>query len=83
MKLLETIGRIKENNMLHSLYGTEIEEKRCVGYCKKHCGYMTCKQLKRKECLRKQCRALERYPHEFWRQRELIKMRKKNKEINK
>lgn len=68
--------------MLPSLYGTEIMENRCVGYCKKHCGYMTCKQLKRKECLKKQCKALERRPHEFWEQRELIKMKKKCKEIN-
>ena len=63
--------------MLKSLYGTEISKKRCVGYCKKHDGYMTCKQVKRKECLRKQCRAFVRYEHEFWTQRELIKMKKK------
>lgn len=68
--------------MLPSLYGTEIMEKKCVGYCKKHCGFMTCKQLKRKECLKKQCRALERHPHEFWEQRALIKMKKRNKEVN-
>ncbi len=67
--------------MLQSLYNTEISEKHCVGYCKKHCRYMTCKQLKRKECLRKQCRALEKHPHEFWKQRELTKMKKKHKEI--
>lgn len=66
--------------MLPSLYGTEITEKRCIGYCKKHCGYMTCAQLKRKECLKKQCRALEKCPHEFWKQRELIKMKKKQRD---
>jgi hypothetical protein len=73
---------MKESNMLPSLYGTEIMEKKCVGYCKKHCGYMTCKQLKRKECLKKQCKALERHPHEFWEHRALIKMKKRNKEMD-
>ena len=67
--------------MLPSLYGTEITEKHCIGYCKKHCGHITCKQLKRKECLRKQCRHLEKRPHEFWEQRALIKAKKRYKEI--
>ena len=68
--------------MLPSLYGTEITEKNCVGYCKKHCGHITCKQLKRKKCLKKQCRHLERYSHAFWEQRALIKARKRCKDIN-
>jgi hypothetical protein len=65
--------------MLKSLYGTEITEKHCVGYCKRHGCYITCKQLKHKECLRKQCKALQRYPHEYWEQRKLIKIKKKSK----
>lgn len=64
--------------MLHSLYNTQISERRCVGYCWKHHCYMTSTQLKQKECLKKQCDALERYEHEYWRQRELTKMRKKS-----
>ena len=40
---------------------------------------MTSTQLKQKECLKKQCNALEKYEHEFWRQRELTKMRRKNR----
>lgn len=67
--------------MLKSLYNTEISEKHCIGYCKRHCRYITSKQLKQKECLKKQCKALERYEHEFWKQRELIKLRRKNKEV--
>ena len=43
---------------------------------------MTSTQLKQKECLKKQCDALERYEHEFWRQRELTKMRRKNRKDN-
>jgi hypothetical protein len=66
--------------MLHSLYNTEISEKRCVGFCLRHQCYITATQIKQKECLKKQCGALEKYEHEFWRQRELTKMRRKNKE---
>ena len=65
--------------MLHSLYNTEISERRCVGFCWKHRCYVTSTQLKQKECLKKQCDALERYEHEFWRQRELTKQRRKNR----
>ena len=65
--------------MLHSLYNTEISERRCVGFCWKHRCYVTSTQLKQKECLKKRCDALERYEHEFWRQRELIKMKRKNR----
>ena len=64
--------------MLNSLYGTEINEKRCVGYCWHHHCYVTATQLKQKECLKKQCDALERREHEYWRQRELTKAKKKN-----
>lgn len=65
--------------MLHSLYNTQISEKRCIGYCWKHHSYMTTTQLKQKECLKKQCDALERYEHEYWRQRDLLKIKKKQK----
>lgn len=65
--------------MLQGLYNTEISERRCVGFCWKHRCHLTCTQLKQKECLKKQCDALERYEHEYWRQRELTKMRKKNR----
>jgi hypothetical protein len=64
--------------MLNSLYNTEISEKRCVGYCWHHHCYVTVTQIKQKECLKKQCNALERYEHEYWRQRELAKARKKS-----
>lgn len=63
--------------MLNSLYNTEISEKRCIGYCWHHHCYVTATQIKQKECLKKQCNALEKYEHEFWRQRELSKQRRK------
>ena len=63
--------------MLNSLYNTEISEKRCVGYCWHHHCYVTVTQIKQKECLKKQCGALEKYEHEYWRQRELTKSKRK------
>ena len=65
--------------MLQGLYNTEISERRCIGFCWKHHCYLTSTQLKQKECLKKQCDALEKYEHEYWRQRELSKIRRKNR----
>ena len=65
--------------MLQGLYNTQISEKRCIGYCWKHRCYMTSTQLKQKECLKKGCNALERYEHEYWKQRDSLKLKKKQK----
>ena len=67
--------------MLHSLYNTEISEKRCVGFCWKHRCYLTSTQLKQKECLKKQCDALEKHEHEYWKQREIMKKKRKNRRV--
>lgn len=67
--------------MLHSLYNTEINEARAVGYCHRHHCYLSSTQLKRKECLKKQCTHLEKYEHEFWRQREITKQRRQQRKI--
>jgi hypothetical protein len=65
--------------MVQGLYNTMISDRRTIGFCWKHKCYLTATQLRQKECLKKQCNALERYEHEFWRQRELLKARKKSK----
>ena len=65
--------------MLYGLYGSWIDKNHCVGYCKFHKGYMTFKQIKKKECLQKQCKALEKLSHPFWEQREKRKQKKKHK----
>lgn len=65
--------------MLPSLYNTEITEKRAIAYCKRHHCYITTTQVKQKDCLKKQCYHLEKKDHEFWRQRELTKARRKAK----
>lgn len=65
-----------------TLYGT-VARSPCA-YCKKHNCSLTWKQVKTRECLRKQCWYLKKYDHEVWKQRDLIKQRKKaNKQINK
>lgn len=65
--------------MLQGLYNTEIAESRAVGYCKKHRCYVTSTQIKRKECLNKQCYYLKKRQHEYWKQRELIKEKRRNR----
>ena len=67
--------------MLQSLYNTEISEARVVGYCHRHHCYLSSTQLKRKECLKKQCTHLEKHEHEFWRQRDMTKARRQQRKI--
>lgn len=42
-------------------------------FCWKHRKALTPKQLRRRECLKRQCDALERYDHPLWEQREKSK----------
>lgn len=51
-----------------------------VAYCKyHHCG-MTVKQMKRKNCLGKQCHHLiKNENHDHWRQREVMKQKRKDR----
>lgn len=55
---------------LYGLYGSSVSRARAVGYCRLHKGVLTVRTLKKHDCLRKQCRHLEKYTeHDFWRQR--------------
>lgn len=57
------------------LYGGE--STNVCAYCKRKGCYMTVKQLKKKECLRKNCHHLDKKEdHEWWKQRELLKQKK-------
>ena len=48
-----------------------------AGYCALHDGSLTVKEIKRKNCLGKQCRHLQKNEaHDYWRQRERMKQRK-------
>lgn len=60
------------------LYGT-YSSKPC-GYCKRHQKGITWRQVKAKGCLQKQCWYFRKYEdHEIWKQRSLMKQRKKAK----
>ena len=73
---------INKTEMLHGLYGSQVSRSKAVGYCKRHCAALTVKTLKCHECLRKQCNALKKYDeHDYWRQREVMKARKKAKKM--
>lgn len=51
-------------------------------YCKRKGCYMTVKQVKKKECLKKECHHLDKKEdHEWWKQRELLKQKKKQNRI--
>lgn len=65
--------------MNNTLYANN-ESKRCAAYCKKHSCHMTVKQIKNRQCLKKQCYYLEKdltYP--YWHQREVMKQRRKER----
>lgn len=62
--------------MEKSIYGGSPHNP--AAYCRLHNGSLTAKEIKRKGCLQKQCHYLQRNEqHEYWKQRELIKTRKK------
>ena len=54
----------------------------CCAYCKLHKCSMTVKQMKRKECLKKQCWHLEKNEeHDYWRHKARMKeIRKERKQ---
>lgn len=66
---------------MNCLFGTTSDN--IAGYCCLHNKNMTVKQIKYKECLGKQCKYLRKNEeHDWWRQREVVKNRKKEKRNN-
>ena len=66
--------------MENVLYGTCSEN--CAGYCKRHRCSLTVKQIRGKDCLGKGCWYLKKnLEHEWWKQRERTKMKRKNRKI--
>ena len=51
------------------VYVTLGAEKNAVAYCRKHHQKMTSKQMKKKQCLSKNCNHLDRIPGEYWKDR--------------
>ena len=74
----------KDNlELVKGLYGSEFEKNRACGYCVHHRKYLTVKQLRQHECLQKQCYYLKKNEqHDWWRQREQIKQKRKAKKLN-
>lgn len=64
--------------MKECLFGTC--SNNVAAYCRLHHKSMTVKQIKCKDCLQKECwHLVKNETHQYWRQRELIKQKKKNK----
>lgn len=64
--------------IVQGLYGSEIDKARACGYCRYHHCYVTVKMLKQHECLRKNCNHLcKNEEHNWWKQREALKTKKK------
>ncbi len=48
-------------------------------WCHYHNGGLTVRQMRLKQCLGRQCNALEKYEHPIWKYRERIKQLKKER----
>jgi hypothetical protein len=74
---------LSEKETVKGLYGSEFDKNRSCGYCLHHRCYLTVKQLRQHDCLKKQCYHLQKNEqHDWWRQRSVMKQkRKERKEI--
>lgn len=60
-----------------TLFGTYASGRNVIGRCRNHRRFITAGQLRRKKCLRKQCRHLARFEnHPYWISRAKRRMRK-------
>lgn len=71
-----------DNEIVNVLYGSQTELRHCCGYCKRKGKYLTVKQLKKHECLGKQCQYLDKIQHRFWDIRDKKLQSKKQNKIN-
>lgn len=55
-----------EENIVNTLYGCQTSLQNCCGYCRRKGKYLTVRQMKRHECLAKQCPHLCKLEHPFW-----------------
>lgn len=70
-----------EKKYQKNIYHDKVRKGKLVAFChyRPHCGALTVENLKKHECLRKQCPHLEKFEHDFWVEREKIKQLKKQK----
>ena len=72
----------EKTNLVQGLYGSQIEQCKACGYCKRHHCCLTVKMLKQHECLNKQCTHLvKNEEHKWWKQRELTKAKRKARKL--
>lgn len=64
---------------VRNIYGSKINN--AVAFCsyRKHKGYLTAKNLKAHECLRKQCPCLHKIKCAYWVEREMMKQKRKER----
>ena len=62
--------------MLHKTINNAYARSPCA-YCNLHKCSLTVRQIKMKECLKKECWHLKKYEHEWWKQRAALKEKKK------
>ena len=54
------------------------DSENCAAYCRRHGVGLTVKQIKQRQCLKKQCRYFEKHEdHMYWKQRAALKRKKK------
>ena len=76
----ECLSESKEIKLVQGLYGSEFDKNRACGYCCHHHKYLTVKQVRQHDCLAKQCHHLQKNKdHDWWRQREVVKQRRKDR----
>lgn len=79
----ECLSENTELQLVKGLYGSEFDKNRACAYCKHHHKYLTVKQVRQHECLKKQCFYLQKNEnHDWWRQREVIKKKRQEKKAH-
>ena len=74
------LSETEDIKLVKGLYGSEFDQSRACAFCKHHLYYLTVKQVRQHNCLGKQCHYLRKNEnHDWWRQREVTKQRRKEK----
>ena len=63
----------QREDIVKTLYGCEAYFYKVCGFCERKGKYLTVKQMKKHECLQKQCKCFVKVDHPLWTHRENIK----------
>ena len=78
----ENTEGVEKRKLDVTLYGTPLSQadrRNVVAYCRKHRGYITVNQMRRKACLKKQCRYLDKVDNPYWQERAARRAAKKKR----